>query len=303
MGRSALIAAILALCLAGCVDRASPPSASPTHQAFVHPSLAPEPLKAQFSYDRSTPVKVTPVSSQDAGGVRIEEITYDAGVGTPVDAKLVTPLAPPAGKLAGIVLAHAAGLRNAEYLGDAQLLAVKGAAVLLPTVPLPPNLDSPAATPKLFTDAVRAQRRAVDVLLARSDVDPSRLGFGGHSWGATQAAIMSGVEDRLSAVVIDATTDRLSEYLAPTGEKRTEYLEVLTRFDAVRYVAMPGRRTLFFQFGTQDREVTNEQADRLAAAAVAPKERRNYPTGHDVVGFPSAQTDRVAFLGRVLKLS
>ena len=53
-----------------------------------------------------------------------------------------------------------------------------------------------------FRPLVVNARRALDVLAARPDVDPKRLGVVGFSLGAQTAAILAGDEPRLKAVGI-----------------------------------------------------------------------------------------------------
>src|SRR5262252_9589026 len=56
----------------------------------------------------------------------------------------------------------------------------------------------------LVPAAILTERRALDLLSARSDVDPKRLGLVGYSLGAQTAAILAGDDPRLKAVGIVA---------------------------------------------------------------------------------------------------
>jgi hypothetical protein len=49
---------------------------------------------------------------------------------------------------------------------------------------------------------VKDHRRTIDYLETRSDIDVSKLGFHGFSWGACMGGIMPAVEDRIRAQVL-----------------------------------------------------------------------------------------------------
>ena len=53
-----------------------------------------------------------------------------------------------------------------------------------------------------LTKWVKDFRRSVDYLETRPDIDKSRLGYYGHSWGGIYGAIIPAVEDRLSLSIV-----------------------------------------------------------------------------------------------------
>ena len=55
-----------------------------------------------------------------------------------------------------------------------------------------------------FVESVLDTRRALDLLAARHDVDPHRLGIVGHSLGGGVVAATAGADDRPAAVVLMA---------------------------------------------------------------------------------------------------
>ena len=167
-----------------------------------------------------------------------------------------------------------------------------------------PATGDPAGDSNLLINTVVAQRRGLDLLARRSDVDATRLAFLGHSWGGMQAQILTGVEPRLSAVAVIAAGSRFSQYLASSTRTANPiaYLDALTRFDGARYVRVPGKRSMLLQFGKRDTVLPAAQFDELAELTAGAKERKDYEAGHDLIGFAPAVADRLAFLRKVLRL-
>ena len=99
---------------------------------------------------------------------------------------------------------------------------------------------------------------------------------------------MTGVEPRLDAVAIVCGWSRMSTDMADTASVTdvAPYLAVTTVLDGFRYVAIPGKRTILLQYGTQDPNIPQIQRTELTNAAVGHVTRRNYDAGHDLVEFP-----------------
>lgn len=109
---------------------------------------------------------------------------------------------------------------------------------------------------------------------------PDRLGFFGHSGGAFQGAVLSAVEPRLNAIV---------------ASNSQPYLKALNRFDPAHYVAMSGRRRLFFQHGREDTVVSRTEAVRLYEAAAPPRRWSKYACGHGTDADPDARRELAQF--------
>jgi dipeptidyl aminopeptidase/acylaminoacyl peptidase len=312
-GLALLAAAVLVPLLPGCdvsgPDRtpAPPVSMSPATSVsppfrldkYEPPEVSPERMKALVAghADRPLGVTIRATTNDQAGGVAVADLAFDDGFGGTVEAYLVTPLRARA-RLAGVVFAHGSDRDRSRFLPEAKTLAVRGVAVLLPTVPM--TFTWTAATDVEFVRrAVIIQRRAVDVLAARPDVDPGRLGFAGHSWGGVQAGIMAGAEPRLAAVVVASFTQRLTRYLDGTKD----YTDQVTVFDHHRWLALPGSRRVLLQAGTLDGWHPPAATDALFAGTAEPKERKDYALGHDLVtGDAAPADDRRAFFARTLGL-
>lgn len=129
-------------------------------------------------------------------GAKVFDLTYAGRNRTKVTAYLVTP-ATGKGPHAGLVFGHWGPGNRTEFLAEAKLYARAGAVCVLvdyPWVrpaphrkPLKQEAD-PEGDHALFVEAVIDLRRALDLLAGRSDVDPKRLGYVGHSFGAQWGA-------------------------------------------------------------------------------------------------------------------
>ena len=101
------------------------------------------------------------------------------------------------------------GAPGAKYTfyTEAIELAKAGVVSLLPNPPYarPPIEDVVVFEPSDkdgIVQEVKEMRRGIDVLVSRPEVDPSRLGYVGFSWGASLGGIFSAVERRVHAFVL-----------------------------------------------------------------------------------------------------
>jgi dienelactone hydrolase len=303
------------LAVAAACDRAKPappaaagpslatsPSGSPLDR-YSPPPIQPAELKKLFEYDSTAALNATLTDRGDEAAIRVEELTFANGKGGNSVGYVLSPLPPSGSRLPGVVFAHGggSGIGRTTWLAEAKVLVKRGMVAVLPEVPL--TLSGKAAQDSaLVVHAVVAQRRALDLLARRSDVDAGRLGFVGHSWGAMQGQILAGVEPRLAAIVVAAGADRFSRflynYLHPA--EGLAYVEALSRFDGSRYVALGGKRTILLQYGRRDETFLPVDQNALAEQTAGNHERKDYDTGHDLVGFQPAVADRQAFLRSVL---
>ena len=147
-----------------------------------------------FQYDSSAPLDLKEVSVEPREGAIAHEVSYASPKGGAVTAFIVIPEGK--GPFAGIVYQHwGFGNRN-EFLPETLLMAKAGAVCISVDGPWNrPGKDPVEAQITHFThpeidrdsyvQTVIDLRRAVDVVLSRPGVDPKRIGFVGHSFGAT----------------------------------------------------------------------------------------------------------------------
>jgi cephalosporin-C deacetylase-like acetyl esterase len=303
---------LAAMLAEGCDDGGSGGASSPDASRFdpsmyTPPAIPFDDLVKLFTYEANSAPNLTVANKYTSDDVVVEDITYSDTRGRMISAYLLSP-ANAAGRFAGIVYSPGNGLSRGVWLTEASDLVKRGAVALITQIPLIANGD-PRADSAAVIDGVIAQRRGLDLLAGRPEVDPSRLAFVGHSWAGIHSAILAGIEPRLAAVVMVAIGARFSRSWATAlvgnaGEGQVKaYLDALSRFDGARYVAVAGRRALLMQFGKRDQLIPPEQADELTSAAAGTKQRKDYDAAHDLISVPEATTDRLTFLRPVLRLT
>jgi len=260
-------------------------------------------LRKLFNYDAKATLNAQLTDKRSGDGVILEDITYSDTRGREEIPAYVLGPEKFTGRLPAVVFAHGSDGNRDTLLEEAMAVARLGALVFVPQLPLKPSGD-PVADSKAVADSVVALRRGFDLLIRRSDCDGSRAGFAGHSWGAVQGAVLYGIDSRITASVLTSGTSRISRWMVkrPVPADWHAYLDALSRFDAPPYVAVAGRKPVLLQFGKQDTVVPEAERAELANGVAGPKERKDYDTGHDLVAFEAARTDRVAFLRKQLRL-
>jgi uncharacterized protein len=262
---------------------------------------------ATFAYDETAPLRL-----DDAGRVNSEYpvAVHDVSFAVPggrVRGFLVTP--PGGGRKPGVVYVHGSGGDRSELLVPATWLAARGAVTLVLTAPSSvsgdPQLEGAAALGQqrdLTVADVVAVRRGLDLLAARPDVDPERLGFVGYSAGARTGAVLAGVEPRLDALVLmSAGASPVADYVeAAPAALKDDVESVLEDIDPLRFVAVDGERVLLLQNGEQDEVVPREALEAVADAASG-AEVRWYDSGHGLND--AAYTEHLAWLTDELEIT
>jgi dienelactone hydrolase len=277
-------------------------------------------LARQFDYDAKQPLDTKEKLLYERDGVKVYDLSYANPQGGRVTAYLVAPAGK--GKYAGLVFGHWGPGNRTEFLPEATLYARAGAVSLLvdyPWVrPAPWRkglkfAEDPEADHKAFVQAVVDLRRGIDLLAGRPDVDSSRLGYVGHSFGAQWGAILSAVDGRFKGVVLmggipdqaaiyrdndDPSIVELRKSLPK--DKLAKYLDTCERTAAVRYVPH-AKVPLLFQFARHERYFDKAAMDRYAKAAPESKVVKWYDTGHDLNDV-QALRDRAVWLDRKIGL-
>jgi cephalosporin-C deacetylase-like acetyl esterase len=263
---------------------------------------------SMFAYDRRGPAGLEIVGSETRSAAVVTDLTYRTLTGTRRAAYLVTPATYRAGRRAGVLFIHwyeppKATSSRKEFLPDAIDLAADGVVSLL--------VDTMWSDPKWFTsrdpgsdlgssiEQVKELRRALDILASRPGVDPSRLYYVGHDFGAMYGALVASEDAaRLKAVVFMAGTRSFSDWflLWPKRDAagRKAVIRTLAPLDPTRHLARVGRLPVLFQFAMRDKFVTKEAADALVESAAGPKEARWYDAEHELNA--DATRDRLAWL-------
>lgn len=302
--RQLLGGAIAVLFLAGSLpvgcgggDRAGPSEPEAT--------LAPE-LLSLYDYEPGA-LDVQEGESRERDGAVVRDLSY-AGPEGRITAYYVTPQGE--GPFPAVVFMHGSPGQRVTFLGEAVELAQRGIASVLPDAPFarsprPPDVDFTDGDPARLSQLVVELRRAVDFLVEQDEVDPSRLGYVGFSWGGSLGANFAAVERRVGSFVLISGVPRLSERLVEIGEEREVeglegYVDVIEPYDAVNYLGDVAPNALYLQFGEQDTAPSPEQGQEMMDAASEPKEMHLYDAGHELND--EAKADRANWLAQRFEL-
>jgi hypothetical protein len=166
-----------------------------------------------FDYDQKAPLNIQEAGVDHRGDVAIHDISYASPKGGRVPAFLAVPEGK--GPFPAVLWGHwywptSAFFNRKEFLEEAVALAHAGVISLLTTGPnaRPGHADDQdELSDQQVTDLIQAivdMRRAGDLLLARKDVDATRLAYVGHSYNATVGGFLSGIDKRFKFKLYDA---------------------------------------------------------------------------------------------------
>jgi dienelactone hydrolase len=261
-----------------------------------------------FAYDRAAPLELQSSPIGEEGEVAIHGISYASPRGGRVNGRLFVPRGE--GPFAGVILAHGAPGNAEAFTGRAVYIARHGAVVIAIDAPFNRRPGGPMTlTPRDSVEQVQLivdLQRAVDVLLARPDVDSARLAYVGRSYGGATGALFAGVERRLKTYILASAdggiTTRFVGPNAPTPPPGQEaqaraWLAAMQPIEGLRFVGR-ANAPIFFQNGRQDPVVTPERAEALHAAAPAQKEVRWYEAPHALN--PAAYVDQLRWLSQTV---
>jgi dienelactone hydrolase len=281
--------------------------------AVAQGGYAPEKL----AYDPKAPLEIKEVGVEHRGEVAIHDISYASPKGGRVPAYLVVPKGK--GPFAAVLWGHwywaNSEMRNRkEFLDEAVALAPSGVVSLLIDGPIARRGHVEDKTPlndQQMTDLLQTildMRRGADLLLARKDIDPKRLGYVGHSYNANVGGFLSGIDKRFKAFVlmagtlsdeIDLRSKEYQNYRAKVGaEKFDAFVEKYRWLDAGHYVPHAAPATVLLQYATKENFLTPERDKEYAALVSEPKQLKFYDAPHALN--VEARRDRVAFLAEQL---
>lgn len=290
--------------------------AAATGQAALAQNPSIDELRRVFDYDQNAPLDIKEVGVIKRDDALIHDITYASPKNGRVTAYLVVPAR--RGRYAGIVFGHWGYGTRTEFLPEAMLYARAGVVSLLvddlDVRPAPWRRNAPGSEP----DAVRENfiqsavdlRRGIDVLIARSEVDPSRIAYVGHSSGAHWGAILSAIDRRLKTVVLMAGVPEEKTILlgsedpnfvdfrqSTPKEQLDNYFRIISPLDAINFVPHSRPTPLLFQFARFERYFNEAAMQQYVRAASDPKLVLWYDTGHELNDL-SSLVDRANWLQR-----
>ncbi len=272
-----------------------------------------------FDYDQKAPLDLQEVGVEHRGDVVIHDISYASPKGGRVPAYLVVPAGK--GPFAAVIWGHwywsNSAMRNRkEFLDEAVAIATAGVVSLLTDGPVarPGHVEYPTPlSEQQVTDLIQAivdMRRGADLLVARADVDPKRVGYVGHSYNATVGGFLSGIDKRFVAFVlmagglsdeIDLKSKEVQDYRQKIGpEKFDAFQAKYAWLDPGKFVSHAAPAFVFLQYGSQEKFLNPDRARAYAAVVSEPKSFRLYDAPHALNA--EARRDRIAFLTEQLKL-
>ena len=225
-----------------------------------------------FDYDQKQPFDIRDKIIEEFDGGTLHDITYASPKGGPVGAYLIVPKGK--GRFAAILFGHWGNGTRAEFIPEAKIYARAGAVSLIPDYPwdrpqpwhkTPDHFDKPEVDREIEIQAVVDLRRGIDLLLARPDVDPKRLAYVGHSYGAQSGSILSAVDKRIKTSVLMAGVAEMADILLRSDDpgmvdfRKTQlagqlekYSQVTGDIDAIHFVGKTAPIPLLLQFANYE---------------------------------------------------
>ncbi|HYN10542.1 MAG TPA: dienelactone hydrolase family protein [Vicinamibacterales bacterium] len=266
-----------------------------------------------FEDTRRPPLDVKETGRREQGSAVLRDISYamlEPGVRN--NATLVEPK--PAGhtRRPAVLFVHWYGpprptSNRTQFIPDAVDLAGSDVVSLL--------IDTPWSDPEYFKKRKREEDyarsvqqvkdlcRALDVLLAQPNIDPARVAYVGHDFGAMYGVLEAANDKRVRAFVFMAGAPSFSDWFlygpAMPPDARQKFIDELAPLDPVRYLAKL-QVPVLLQFATKDEHVAKARADLLVAAAREPKGVGWYTSGHELDA--DATRDRLQWLRKVFKM-
>lgn len=274
-----------------------------------------------FDYDQKQPLDIHDKIIEEFAGGTLHEVSYTSPKGGPVAAYLIVPTGK--GPFAAVLFGHWGNGTRAEFIPEAKIYARAGAVSLIPDYPwdrpqpwhkTPDHFDKPEVDREIEIQAVVDLRRGIDLLLARPDVDPSRLAYVGHSYGAQWGSILSAVDKRMKTSILMAGVAEMADILLrsddpgmvdfrkaqPAGQLE-KYSQVTGDIDAIHFVGNSAPIPLLLQFANYEQYFDKTSMQHYVAAASEPKKVLYYDTGHDL-NDPQALADRYDWLVKYINL-
>lgn len=243
-----------------------------------------------FEYDPELALDIQEVSSRIESDLSIIDITYASPMGGRVPATLIVPAG--SGPFAGLVM------QRSMELEIGMRYACHGAVVIYVDPPSFRPQDSGPRDILTFTTQDRREqiqlivdlRRAIDLLIARTEVDPERIAYLGVSYGGAMGGLLAGIEDRLQAFVLIVGDGGLvthvtnEELLSMSPEEFIEgygaWIDSMWPIEPIHYVSQASSVPFLFQNATRDQYVNVQDALQYQAVAGEPKQVIWYNSEH-----------------------
>lgn len=256
-------------------------------------------LRTHYDYDASLPLHPHQLQATELSGAQRIQFTFAATDGTTVPALLYLPHVQQPQLL--VLFLHGLGGSKDDAKLIANMLCPNGTAVL--AIDARRHGDRKQPDDRLISPEVNRfrqnvintiidNRRALDYVATRADINPEKVVLVGVSMGGIFASILTAVESRIDAAALlvaggrwdilfrssrhpDAVSVRRTAGLPPTTIR-----EKLAPIEPINFVGHIAPRSLFLANGKFDRIVAPRSAQALHDAAGQPKEVHWYQAGH-----------------------
>ena len=247
-----------------------------------------------FDYASQLPVSITEISVKQEDGYTLHDIHYPSPKGGDVPAYLLVPDG--TGPFAGILLMHGSSGSREYLVSLAKDLVPTGAVVLTISGPAArtPNRDWIHFTAQDRDEQIQLiidLRRGVDLLLEQPNVDTSRIGYIGYSYGGAMGGLLAGVEHRIKAYGLMVGDGGLVTHFMEDGKPvsgfetvppsmRENWLRIMEPIEPIHFVGHASPSVLFFQNARYDNLVNEADALAYQTAGSEPKKVEWYDSGH-----------------------
>jgi cephalosporin-C deacetylase-like acetyl esterase len=275
-----------------------------------------------FHYDPAAPLDLKERVYDRRPSATVYDIDFASPKGGRVSGFLVLPTS--SGAHPGIVFGHWGQGDRLEFLPEALLYAQAGVASVMIDYPWvrPQPWRKPLFTAQTTDEQDKATeiqaiidlRRSFDVLLHQPGIDPSRIAYIGHSFGAQFGAILTAIDKRMAASVlitgapsyraifIEGKSPAVMEIQQQAGiEALSKADHIMSSLDGIRYVPFASPVPLLFQFAQYEPSFSKESMQSYFDAASQPKAIHWYPAGHELNDV-NALIDRADWIADQLKV-
>jgi dienelactone hydrolase len=264
----------------------------------------------QFDYNANAPLDVNVVGVVKQGNISTYDITY-ISEGRTISAYLVVPGGK--GPFAGVVFMHwlasAPDANRTEFLKEAVTLARAGTVSILPQGFFP-WVEQPTDVAHDCSFAIQqtiALRRALDVVLSNKAVDPNRIAFVGHDFGAMYGSILAGVDHRFKAFALMTPTTRFSNWFIAfwlvtlNPLQRLQYADATASLDPITFIGQATPAPVLLQFAKHDIFLSLTEELNFQELVSSPHDIKAYDADHHLNDV--ARQDRIAWVSQHLGLS
>lgn len=279
-------------------------------------------LFAQFQYDAKQPFDTAcePIATRSDAEVR------GCGFSGPRGGRLSfilvksrgdKPAKPP---FPGVIFQHGGGQSMTNYLPEALILARAGVVSVISDAPARGEGKSSElntmrldAARDFQAEIVITERRVLDWLLQQPGIDPKRIAYVGHSYGAVAGGVLAGVEPRIAVFVLIGGVTSEVRHIHENGssywqemrrnmspEEFAKTLDLLRETDPDRYLPK-ARAPVLVQCARLDTDDDVRACPLVYQIAGGPKHLIWYDDDHHFTSL-EALRDRLAWLEKYLTL-